>query len=54
MVAEKVIACLQNPGLAASLGNNGYLRAKGLFSYERYRTELENVYRELVSGREKL
>jgi glycosyltransferase involved in cell wall biosynthesis len=54
MLAEKVIACLQNPGLAASLGNNGYLRAKGLFSYERYRTELENVYRELVSGREKL
>jgi glycosyltransferase involved in cell wall biosynthesis len=50
MLAEKVITCLQDPELAASLGNRGYLRAKSMFSYERYRTELENVYRELVTS----
>jgi glycosyltransferase involved in cell wall biosynthesis len=51
MLAEKVITCLQDSELAASLGNQGYLRAKTMFSYERYRTELENVYRELVAER---
>jgi glycosyltransferase involved in cell wall biosynthesis len=49
MLAENVITCLQNPELAALLGNNGYLRAKSLFSYERYRAELEDVYRELIT-----
>jgi glycosyltransferase involved in cell wall biosynthesis len=48
-LAAKVIVCLQNPELAAIMGNNGFLRAKKLFSFERYRNELENVYRELVS-----
>ena len=46
-MAEKVIACLLNPEMAASLGNKGYLRAKSLFSFERYRTELDQTYREL-------
>lgn len=46
-LAEKVIACLVNPKMAASLGQQGYLRAKSLFSFERYRTELDQVYREL-------
>jgi glycosyltransferase involved in cell wall biosynthesis len=49
MLAEKVITCLQNPELAVSLGKKGYLRAKRMFTFERYRTELENVYRELVA-----
>jgi glycosyltransferase involved in cell wall biosynthesis len=48
-LAAKVVACLQNPDLAASLGNRGYLRAKNLFGFEHYRTDLENVYRELVA-----
>jgi glycosyltransferase involved in cell wall biosynthesis len=50
-LAAKVIICLQNPELAAAMGSKGFLRAKNLFSFERYRTELENVYRELVKER---
>ncbi|HMM19886.1 MAG TPA: glycosyltransferase family 4 protein [Selenomonadales bacterium] len=49
MLAEKVTACLQNPEMAAALGRRGYLRAKSLFSLDRFRTELDNLYRELVS-----
>lgn len=53
VLAEKVIACLEDPELAASLGNKAYLRAKNLFSLERYRADLDNLYRELVSSRNK-
>jgi len=50
MLAAKVIACLQNPEMAASMGNRAYFRAKSLFSLERYRSDLEDLYRELVTG----
>lgn len=48
-LAEKVISCLLNPGMAASLGQKGYARAKRLFSFVRYRAELDQVYRELFA-----
>lgn len=48
MLAEKVTACLQNQKMAASFGETAYVRAKSLFSLERYRTDLDNFYRELV------
>ena len=50
ILAEKVITCLQDPELAAALGHKAYLRATSIFSVERYRTELDNLYRELISG----
>ncbi len=48
MLAEKVIKCLQDQNLAFSLGNKAYLRAVNLFSFERYRNELDDLYRELM------
>ncbi|WP_312562780.1 glycosyltransferase family 4 protein [Anaerospora sp.] len=50
MLAEKVAACLQNPEMSSLLGSQAYLRAKSLFSLERYRMDLDNKYRELVSA----
>lgn len=50
MLAEKVTACLQAPEMAAALGENAYSRAVSMFSLERYRTDLDNLYRELVAG----
>lgn len=49
MLAEKVIKCLQDPELASALGNQAYLRATSLFSLERYRTDLDNIYQGLMS-----
>ncbi len=49
MMAEKAIACLQNPGMSVSLGEKGYLRAVNYFSFERYRDELDNIYLDLFS-----
>lgn len=51
MLAEKVIQCLQDPQLASALGDRAFSRAASLFSLERYRTDLDNVYRELVHHR---
>ncbi|MBP2656386.1 MAG: putative glycosyl transferase [Firmicutes bacterium] len=48
MLAEKVIACLQDPQMAATLGNQAYVRANSVFSFERYCNDLDNLYRELV------
>lgn len=48
-LAQKVIACLENPEMAVRLGNKGYERAKKLFAFERYRNELDAVYRELMA-----
>jgi len=45
MMAKKVVICLQNPDLANDLGNKAYSRAVSLFSLERYRTDLDNLYR---------
>lgn len=47
MLAEKVITCIQNPDLAATLGDKAYQRATHLFSLERYRNDLDSLYREL-------
>lgn len=52
-LAEKVIACLENPDLAAALGNKGYARANSLFSFDRYRKELDQVYRNLSGNQPK-
>ncbi|MDF2635816.1 MAG: hypothetical protein K0R78_2690 [Pelosinus sp.] len=49
MLAEKVLACLQNPELSSLLGHQAYLRAHSEFSLERYRLDVDNKYRELVS-----
>lgn len=49
MLADKVITCLQNPEMASSLGYNAYTRANRLFSLERYRMDLDNKYRELIT-----
>lgn len=50
MLAEKVITCLQDPLLASALGKQAYVRASTLFSLERYRTDLDHVYRELYES----
>ncbi len=49
-MAEKVIKCISEPEMAVSLGNNAYSRAVNYFSFERYRDELDNIYRELLKG----
>lgn len=49
ILAEKVITCLANPQLARTLGNNAYARATQYFSLERYRSDLDTVYRRLIS-----
>ncbi len=48
MLAEKVIQCLQQPEMALSLGEKAYLRAVDSFSLERYRNDLDDLYRELM------
>jgi glycosyltransferase involved in cell wall biosynthesis len=48
MLVKKVIQCLQEPEMALSLSEKAYLRAVNLFSLERYRKELDDLYRELV------
>lgn len=48
MLAEKVIQCLQQPEMAHSLGEKAYLRAVDSFSLERYRNDLDDLYRELM------
>ncbi|MDF2927814.1 MAG: glycosyltransferase family 4 protein [Anaerospora sp.] len=48
-LAEKVITCLANPELARTLGKNAYSRAEQIFSLERYRSDLDTVYRHLIS-----
>lgn len=50
MLAEKVLACLQNPEMSSLLGHHAYLRAHSTFSLERYRMDVDNKYRELVSN----
>ena len=47
MMAERVVKCLLNPEIAISLGNNAYSRAVQNFSFERYRDQLDNIYRKL-------
>lgn len=49
LLAERVITCLANPQLARTLGNNAYARATQYFSLERYRSDLDTVYRRLIS-----
>ncbi len=49
MLAEKVIKCLQDPETASLLGNKAYIRATTTFSLERFRNELDDLYRELVN-----
>lgn len=49
MLAESVIKCLQDPEMATSLGKQAYSRAVQLFSLERYRTDLDKLYSEIVS-----
>lgn len=49
MLTEKVIKCLQDPEMANLMGKKGYLRAINTFSLERYRDDIDNVYRELIT-----
>ncbi len=49
ILAQKVIACLIDPEMAIALGEKAYLRANDLFSLNRYRNDLDNIYRELFS-----
>lgn len=49
MLAESVIKCLQDPVMASSLGKQAYSRAVQLFSLERYRTDLDKLYSEIIS-----
>lgn len=51
MLAESVIKCLQDPEMASLLGKQAYLRAIQLFSLERYRTDLDKLYSEIVSDK---
>lgn len=53
MLAEKVIQCLADPEMARILGERAYERATNLFAFERYRDELDEVYRELSNGSRK-
>lgn len=48
MLAEKIVMCLQNPEMTSSLGNQAYLRVVRLFSLDRYRTDLDNLYKETL------
>lgn len=50
MLAEKVLACLQDPQMAVEMGNRAYTRADSVFSLERYRTDLDDLYRELAKN----
>lgn len=47
MMADKVIQCLLKPEMTLLLGEKAYLRAENYFSFERYRNELDNIYREV-------
>lgn len=47
MMADRVIKCLLEPEMAISLGEKAYTRAVDYFSFERYRDELDNIYREV-------
>lgn len=49
MLAQKITECLQNPEMAISLGERAYLRAIKLFSLDRYRNDLDRLYRELIA-----
>jgi len=49
ILAEKVITCLANPELSRTLGKNAFSRAEQNFSLERYRSDLDTVYRRLIS-----
>lgn len=48
-LAESIIKCLQDPEMASSLGVQAYSRAVRLFSLERYRTDLDKLYSEIIS-----
>ncbi len=50
MLSERVIKCLLDPEMTTSLGNNAYLRAKSVFSLERYRNDIDNLYREIMKS----
>lgn len=49
MLAEKIVKCIKDEKLSVALGNQAYLRANNLFSLERYRNDLDNLYRELIN-----
>jgi len=47
-LADRVISCLSCPDEAREMGINAYKRARDYFSLERYRNDLDCIYRELV------
>jgi len=50
MLAETVMMCLENPLLREKIGDNAFRRASQYFSLERYRTDLDQLYRELAGS----
>ncbi len=48
-LAERVIKCLGAPEEARQMGLNAYQRAKEYFSLERYRNDLDHIYRQMVN-----
>jgi len=53
MMAEKVMMCLENPLRRKEIGDNAFIRATQHFSLERYRADLDKLYREM-SGSNRL
>lgn len=49
LLSEKIILCLKDNLLSESLGNEAYKRALKFFTMERYRNDLDNLYRELYN-----
>lgn len=47
-LAQAIITILQNPDMARRMGAAGCERAKARFSPERYATEIQKIYKELV------
>lgn len=47
MLADKVMLCLENPLHSKEIGENAFIRATQYFSLDRYRADLDKLYREL-------